>query len=180
MPRLEDERLVRGAGQFTDDWTLPEQCYAAFVRSPHAHARLQAIRSQSAARAPGVLAVLTGADYLADGRLPIAHGPVPADAVDYTRPAFGMFAGRAPLDEPQPPLAIERVRYPGEAVAVVIAESQSAARDAASLVEVDYSILPALFDPLDAFKPDAPLISPGAPDNVGVDASFGDFVQATR
>src|SRR5229473_399519 len=180
MPRLEDERLVRGAGQFTDDWTLPEQCYAAFVRSPHAHARLQAIRSQSAARAPGVLAVLTGADYLADGRLPIAHGPVPADAVDYTQPAFGPFDGRRPLDEPQPPLAVERVRYPGEAVAVVLAETQGAARDAASLVEVDYSILPAVRDPLDALARDAPLISPGAVDNVAVEATFGDVVQLAR
>src|SRR5712692_3629993 len=142
MPRLEDERLVRGAGRYTDDWTLPDQCYAAFVRSPHAHALVLTVRTSAAARAPGVLAVLTGADYLADHRHAIAHGPVPADSVDHTRPAFGPCDGRAPLDEPQLPLAVERVRYPGEAVAVVIAETQMTARDAATLVEVDYRVLP--------------------------------------
>src|SRR5258708_17582806 len=73
MPRLEDERLVRGAGQFTDDWTLPDQCYAAFVRSPHAHALVLAVRTSAAARAPGVLARLTRPDYPARPRDAIAH-----------------------------------------------------------------------------------------------------------
>jgi len=181
MPRLEDERLVRGAGVFTDDWSRAgPACYAAFVRSPHAHARLVAIRTDAAARAAGVLAVLTGADYLADRRLPIAHGPVPADAVEYTRPAFGASDGRPPVDAPQPPLAVERVRYQGEAVAVVIAESAAAARDAASLVEVDYATLPAVIEQLDALGAEAPLIVPGAPDNVGVDATFGDPIAVQR
>jgi aerobic carbon-monoxide dehydrogenase large subunit len=183
MPRHEDARLVRGAGQFTDDWPLldwQQQCYAAFVRSPHAHARVLALRKDAALNAPGVLAVLTGADYLADGLLPIAHAPVPADAVEYARPAFGAFNGRGPLDEPQLPLAVERVRYPGEAVAVVIAETPAVAADAASLIEVEYAVLPAVFDQLDALEPDAPLISPGAPDNVGVDATFGDSLAVDR
>src|SRR5579859_2485428 len=168
MPRLEDARLVRGGGQFTDDATLSHQCYAAFVRSPYAHALLGAIRSQAATRAPGVLAVLTGADYLADGGLPIRHAPVPADAVEYARPAF---ADAVPLDEPQWPLALDRVRYPGEAIAVVLAESAAAARDAASLVEVDYAVLPAVSDALRALDPLAPVITRDASDNVGVDAT---------
>src|SRR5258708_13819602 len=118
IARREDEGVLRGAGQYTDDVALPDQSYAAFVRSPHAHAEVVAVRSHVAARAAGVLAVLTGADYLADGRLPIAHGPVPSDAVDYTQPAFGPFDGRVPLDAPHPPLAGDPPRYPAEAVAL--------------------------------------------------------------
>src|SRR5437879_6277789 len=130
MPRLEDQRLLRGNGCYTDDWNLPQQVYAAFVRSPHAHAEVLAIRTAPAAAAPGVLAVLTAADYLADGCVGIRHAPVPADTLHYDRPAFGTFDGRQPFDQPQLPLASDRVRYPGEAVAVVIAESQLAAADA--------------------------------------------------
>src|ERR1700738_1718395 len=100
MPRVEDPRLLRGEGCFTDDWTLPsaeKPTYAAFVRSPHAHARVLAIRTQIAAAAPGVLAVLVGSEYLADGCQGISHAPVPSDAVDFQGPAFGMFDGRRPL-----------------------------------------------------------------------------------
>ncbi|HEY0584456.1 MAG TPA: xanthine dehydrogenase family protein molybdopterin-binding subunit, partial [Chloroflexota bacterium] len=116
LPRLEDGRLLRGEGRFTDDWSLPDQTWAAFVRSPHAHARIGSISTQAARDRPGVLAVLTAADYVADGCLGIRHAPIPADTLDVTRPAFGPADARPPLDEPQFPLARERVRYPGEAV----------------------------------------------------------------
>ena len=156
MPRLEDERLLRGHGRYTDDWHLPNQAYAAFVRSPHAHADILAIHTTAATAANGVLAILTAADYLADGCVGIRHMPVPADTVHFDRPAFGEFDGRLPFDEPHLPLASERVRYPGEAVAVVIAETQHAASDAASLVEVDYAVLPAVSDAREALAADAP------------------------
>src|SRR5438105_1688675 len=101
LPRFEDLRLVRGAGRYTDDVSLPNQAYAAFVRSPHPHARIISIDTHQAASAPGVLAVLTGADYLRDGGRGIAHSPLPADAIEYTRPAF------TGLNEAHMPLAVE-------------------------------------------------------------------------
>ena len=183
MPRMEDPRFLRGEGCFTDDWPLePGQpiAYAAFVRSPYARARVLAVRTQAAARAPGVLAVLTGRDYLADGCRGIAHAPVPADAVDYQQPAFGTFDGRRPLDEPQLPLAVDTVRYPGEAVAVVVAETLPAARDAASQIEVDYDSLPAVSEARGALAAGAPVLFAGAPDNVAVAATFGDHVAVVR
>jgi aerobic carbon-monoxide dehydrogenase large subunit len=180
MPRLEDARLLRGNGRYTDDWHLPDQTWAAFVRSPHAHARILSIQTRAAAAAPGVLAVLTGAEYLADGCVGIPHIPVPADTVDHARPAFGAFDGRKPLDQPQLPLAVGRARHPGEAVAVVIAETQSAAVDAANLVEVEYERLQAVSDVLDALAAEAPLVQSGAPGNVAVDAVFGDPAQVEQ
>ncbi len=174
LRRLEDSRFLRGEGQYTDDFSKPGQAYAAFVRSPHAHARVHFIRSAAAASAPGVLLVLTGQDYVADGCQGLRHAPVPADAIDYQRPSFG-----PALDEPHLPLAVDKVRYPGEAVAVVVAETPQAAKDAAQLVEVDYAPLPAVSDPQAATKPGAPNLWPSAPDNVAVTATFGD-ARATR
>ncbi|HEV7664588.1 MAG TPA: xanthine dehydrogenase family protein molybdopterin-binding subunit [Chloroflexota bacterium] len=174
LPRLEDERLLRGQGRYTDDWTLPDQTFAAFVRSPHAHARVLAIDLTAAQAAPGVVAVLTAADYLADGCVGLRHAPVPADTIDYTRPAFGPTDTRPPLDEPQLPLAHERVRYPGEALAVVIAESPAAARDAADQVTVEYALLAAVSDAHAALADHAPRLTEAAPDNLAVAASFGD------
>src|SRR5436305_13278031 len=82
LPRVEDDRLLTGRGRFTDDETEPRQAWCMFVRSPHAHARIAAIRIAAAARAPGVLAVLTGEDYVADGLQPIDHVPNPIDMHD--------------------------------------------------------------------------------------------------
>src|SRR4051812_5979836 len=79
MPRFEDMRLVRGAGRYTDDMSLPEQTCAVFVRAPHAHARVVRIETSAACRMSGVLAVLTGADYVADGFVGMSHMPNPAD-----------------------------------------------------------------------------------------------------
>src|SRR4029453_4626233 len=88
MPRFEDLRLVRGAGQYSDDVAMPGQAYAVFVRSPHAHARLKRIDTTAARAMPGVLAVLTGADYVADGLRGALQRPNPAGAIDVKVRAF--------------------------------------------------------------------------------------------
>jgi carbon-monoxide dehydrogenase large subunit len=171
LPRFEDLRLVRGKGRYTDDISVPGQAHAVFLRSPHAHARIRRIDAAAARAMPGVLAVLTGADYLADGLAGAMQGPVPADAVDVK---FKAFAGTNHhiLDEPQLPLAADRLRYPGEALAVVVAESVALARDAAEAIAVDYDVLPAATDVRRAIGREP--IWPAAPDNVGLDEEFGD------
>ncbi len=168
LRRLEDARLLVGDGRYTEDWSLPGQVSAAFVRSPHAHARIVSLEIADAVCAPGVLGVFTAADYAADGCQPIRHAPIPADTIDYTRPAF------RGVDEPQPPLAADRVRYVGEALAVVIATSPGLARDAAELVEVEYEVLPSVSDGSMALAASAPDVSPLAPGNLGASAEFGD------
>ncbi len=134
QPRVEDPRLLTGRGRFTDDLHLPGETWCAFVRSPHAHARIRSVRTPSA---PGVLAVLTGADYVADGLRPIDHIPNPLEVYDVGRKAFA-----DPVEGTQWPLAVETVRHVGEPVAAVVAESALTARDAAERVEVDYEVLP--------------------------------------
>src|SRR5580704_13286041 len=131
MPRFEDLRLVAGRGRFSDDVAFAGQVYAAFVRSPHAHARLGAIDTAAAAKLPGVLTIITAADYAAAGGRGIVHMPNPADAHDVKRRAFAGPGRRTPFDAPHPPLAAERVRYVGEPVAMVVAETAAAAQDAA-------------------------------------------------
>ncbi|MBV9582523.1 MAG: xanthine dehydrogenase family protein molybdopterin-binding subunit [Chloroflexi bacterium] len=174
LPRFEDLRLVRGAGHYTDDFSYPDQAYAAFVRSPHAHARIVRIDPTPAQDAPGVIAVLTGADYLADGHTGIAHAALPTDAVNPRQPAFHYPAGTPPFDEPQLPLAVDRVRHVGEPVAVVIAETAALARDAADLVAVDYEGEPAVAGIDAALQPGAPSVWAAVPDNVALDGEHGD------
>jgi carbon-monoxide dehydrogenase large subunit len=175
LPRLEDRRLITGAGRYTDDVPFAGAAHAAFIRSPYAHARIGAIRTGAALGAPGVIAVLTAADYLADGHRAIAHVPNPADAVEWTRPGFVAPEGTPPVaDIPQLPLAYDRVRHAGEAVAVVIAETAAQARDAVELVDVDYEPLRAVVDAHDALAPGAPQIWDQAPGNRCFDLAFGD------
>jgi carbon-monoxide dehydrogenase large subunit len=174
MPRFEDLRLVRGAGRYSDDVSVPGQAFAVFVRSPHAHARIVGIDISAAHGRPGVRAVLTGADYVADGFIGMAHFPNPADAVDVKVPTFVPMPDRKILDELQLPLAVGCVRYVGEAVAVVVAESVLAARDAAEAVAVEYEALPAVTDALEALAEGAPVLWPGAPGNLALDNAFGD------
>jgi carbon-monoxide dehydrogenase large subunit len=174
MPRFEDLRLVRGAGSYTDDVSVPGQAFAVFVRAPHAHAAIKSIDASSARSRPGVLAVLTGDDYVADGHVGMAHFPNPADAVDIRFPSFASKPEQKILDERQLPLAVSRVRYVGEAVAVVVADTLLAARDAAECVQVEYEVLPAVTDVLEALAPGAPTISPDAPGNLALDHAFGD------
>jgi carbon-monoxide dehydrogenase large subunit len=174
LPRFEDLRLVRGAGRYTDDVTVAGQAYAVFVRSPHAHAEIASIDTAMALARPGVLAVLTGADYVADGLGGLSHFPNPNDANDVTVPTFRPTPQHRVLDEHHLPLAVERARYVGEPVAVVVAESLIAARDGAEAVMVEYRVLPSVTDALAALAPGAPVLWPAAPDNVCVDNAFGD------
>jgi carbon-monoxide dehydrogenase large subunit len=173
LPRLEDNRLVRGGGHFTDDFSYPNQVYAAFVRSPHAHADIVKIDVSATKRAQGVLAIFTGRDYLADGLTAIVHGALPTDAVNPREPAFH-YTGRPPFDQPQLPLAVDRVRHVGEPVAVVIAETAGLARDGAEMVDVEYAILPAVADISDALQPGAATVWDAVPDNVALDGEHGD------
>jgi len=137
LARVEDRRLLTGSGRYTDDERYDGQAWCAFVRSPHAHARILAIRKDEALRIPGVLTVLTGADYAADGLQPIDHVPNPLDMHDIQRRAFD-----DPRHWPHWPLARDKVRHVGEPLAAVVAGTAEQARDAAERVEVEYQPLP--------------------------------------
>ena len=179
VERKEDYRFLTGAGQYTDDVALPRQTYAVFVRSPHAHAKIRSIKKDAALKAPGVLAVFTGEDLAAAkvGGLPCGWLITGTD-------------GQPMKEPPHPPLAQGKVRYVGDHVAVVIAESQSAARDAADLVQVDYEPLPAVVDASKATQKGAPALHDIAPDNkcytwalgdkAAVDAAFAKAAHVTK
>ncbi|MFL5031505.1 MAG: xanthine dehydrogenase family protein molybdopterin-binding subunit [Xanthobacteraceae bacterium] len=179
IPRLEDVRLVAGQGRYTDDLAPADGCWAYVVRSPHPHAAIRAVCTERARGLPGVLAVLTAADYQADGLKPIPHLANPADAIDPKRPSFARGAGAVVIEIPQPVLAADRVRYVGEAVAVVIADTPAQAKDAAEAIEIAYEVLPAIASLDDALQENAPLLSPDVPGNICLSASFGD-AQATE
>jgi aerobic carbon-monoxide dehydrogenase large subunit len=172
--RKEDERLLLGRGRFVDDLHFAGEAHAVFVRAAHAHARILSIDTGAAAKAPGVLAVLTGRDWAADGLSGLNHMPNNADHLDPAKPAFG--PGTLPT-KPLPlmqPLAGDRVRHVGEAVAMVVAETEAQARDAAELVHVDYAPLSAVTDPRAAMAPGAPVLWEGWPDNIFVADAKGD------
>src|SRR4029077_11298732 len=174
VPRKEDFRLLTGRGRFGDDLVLPRQARAAFVRSPHAHARIVAVDKAAALAVPGVLAVLTAADYAADGLGPIPHNPglsAPPD-VQARR------TGAPPLATPHYPLPADRARFVGEPVALVIAETIAAAKDCAELAEITYEPLPAVVRAVDAVAPGAPILWNEAPDNVCIDIEVGDATAA--
>jgi carbon-monoxide dehydrogenase large subunit len=174
VPRLEDERLVRGEGRYVDDNDVPDALHAWFVRTPYASARITSLDVSSAQAMDGVVAVLTAADYLRDGGRAIAHGPVPADNVDPRRKAFDPAQGHVALDVPQQVIADAVVRHAGEIVAMIVAHSAVQAQDASELVEVGYEQLPLVLDPLAATEPDAPQLWPQASRNICLDAAFGD------
>ncbi|MGH7345948.1 MAG: xanthine dehydrogenase family protein molybdopterin-binding subunit, partial [Candidatus Rokuibacteriota bacterium] len=150
--RREDPRLVTGAGCYTDDVNLPGQAYASMVRSPHAHARIVRIDTAAALASPGVLAVLTGADLVADGLKAISHRPVPTNPheVPLKSPDGSAFFVSEPL-----PLPVDRARFAGEPVAMVVAETALAARDGAERVTVEWKPLPAVVTSADAIAADA-------------------------
>ena len=128
VTRLEDARLLTGHGRYQDDTNLPGQLHAVFLRSPHAHAKIRAIDTSAAAAAPGVRAIYTGADYAADG-LAMPKAAMPRKKAD-----------GSPMFAPQrPALVVDRARYVGDPVAMIIAETLAQAKDAAELVEVDYA-----------------------------------------
>jgi carbon-monoxide dehydrogenase large subunit len=142
-PRKEDARLVTGKTNWTDNLVLPGMLHMAFVRSPHAHARVTSVDLSRARQMPGVVAAFSGADFPDQGSLPCAW-PVTPDIVI----------------PPHPPMATEEVRYVGEAVAVVVARDRYTAADAASAVEVDYQPLPPVLDIRTALNDDAPKVHP--------------------
>jgi len=133
--RVEDQRFVTGQGRYVDDITLPGQCYGVAVLSPHAHARIKRIDVAKAMATPGVLAVLTGADAVADKLGSFTAHLMPED--------FGAPKGHRTF---QPVLNADKVRFAGDRVAFVVAETVGQARDAAELVDVDYEVVPAMVD----------------------------------
>jgi carbon-monoxide dehydrogenase large subunit len=141
MRRTEDPRLLTGRGKYAADFRLPGMLHAAVLRSPHAHAQVGAIRARAALGLPGVTAVVTAEDLGAIGRIPVRLGPRPAIVACL-----------------QPPLARDTVRYVGEPVAVVIAESRYLAEDALERIEVDWTPLPAVADAARAMERDAPVL----------------------
>ena len=182
--RVEDQRLLTGEGRFTDD-AAPEGAARAFVvRSPHAHARIRTIDTARAAALPGVLAVLTGADAAADGMRPIPHDP------GWTGPPdteLRLPEGFEVAVTPNVPLPVDTVRYCGEAVALVVAETAATAADAGELVEVDYEPLPAVTEARAAMADGAPRIWPGCANNLALTCEVGDrraadaaFAEAAR
>ena len=163
MTRREDLRLLTGAGQYIDDLSLPNEAHIAFVRSPHAHARIVSIDASAATAAPGVIAVLTGADLAADGigEFPIGPGLVRADGKPMTAPPY--YA-----------LATDAARFVGQAVAAVVAQTRRQAEDAVEQVAVEYEELPAVTGIEAALAPGAPQVSPDVPGNVTAEAKWGD------
>jgi carbon-monoxide dehydrogenase large subunit len=163
LRRFEDRRLLTGKGRFQDDVSLPRQAYAVFVRSPHAHAAIHAVDTAAALAAPGVLAVYTGADYR-DGGLAMPRAAMPRKKAD-----------GSPMFAPQrPALVVDRVRYVGDPVAMVIAESLDMARDAAECVGVEYRPLPAVTSVAEAARPEAPRLWDDNSDNISHTYERGD------
>ncbi len=154
VPRTEDPRLLTGNGHYTDDVTLPHQAYAVFVRSPHAHADIKSIDKTAAEAMPGVIGVLTGADYAADGL-----GHITGGSPHKRRDGSPMYR------PPRPALTNDRVRHVGEPVAMVIAASVAQAKDAAEAVMVDYTPLPTVLSTELANQSGQPAIWPDCPDN---------------
>ncbi|MGH2458719.1 MAG: xanthine dehydrogenase family protein molybdopterin-binding subunit, partial [Chloroflexota bacterium] len=166
VKRREDPRLITGRATYTDDVRLSNLAYVAFVRSPHAHARIKRIDTSRARSAAGVVAVVTGQDLA---------GKVNGIPTAWLIPNSDL---KTPT---HPPLAVDTVRYVGDAVAAVVAESRAAARDAVDLVDVDYEPLPVVVDGEKATQAGAPQLHPDVPNNVAfrwttkggdVDAAF--------
>jgi carbon-monoxide dehydrogenase large subunit len=164
--RKEDFRFLTGQGRFTDDINRPGQLHAWFVRSPHAHARIKRVDTAAAAKAPGVAAVFTGADMAADkvGSLPCGWTVTDRHGTAHKAP-------------PHFPLARDKVRYVGDHVAVVIAETYAQAKEAGEQVVVDYEELPAIANPAKAMAGGAPQVHDEAPDNLCYDWVLGDEAQ---
>jgi carbon-monoxide dehydrogenase large subunit len=161
--RKEDDTLVRGKGKYTDDINLPGQAYAVIVRSTHAHGVLKKVDTAEAKKLPGVLGIWTGEDMVAAG--------------------YGNFVSRMPLKSKdgsallqsnKPILAVGKVRFVGDPIAVVVAETLAQARDAAEAVELDIDPLPAVTSAADAIKPGAPQLYDSVPNNMVLDYYYGD------
>jgi carbon-monoxide dehydrogenase large subunit len=169
--RREDLRLVTGQGCYTDDLSLPGQVHAAVVRSPHAHAIIRSIDKTAALALPGVITVLTGKDWLADGMKPT---PIKTFSFHPAEVPLLNTDGSPPFIAPDFPLPQDKVRFAGEAVAIVVAETLAAAKDGGERVVIDYVSLPCVTFAQDAAKSGAPLLHEHHGSNVCVDALVGD------
>src|SRR6202162_310121 len=161
--RTEDDTLVRGKGKYTDDFNLPGQAYAWIVRSSHAHGIIRGIDSEAAKAMPGVLGVWTGADLASADYGPYTCG-LPLKSRD----------GSPLLQTNRPALVSDKVRFVGDPVAFVVAETLAQARDAGEAVVLDIDPLPAVTDPVEAAKPGAPQLYDHIPNNVALDYHHGD------
>jgi len=161
--RKEDDTLVRGKGKYTDDFSLPNQAYAWMVRSSHAHGIIKAIATSAAKAMPGVLGVWTGADLATASYNPFTCG-LPLKNRD----------GSPLLQTNRFALATDKVRFVGDPLAFVVAETLAQAKDAAEAVELDIEPLPAVTNAAEAAKPGAPLLYDHIPNNVALDYHYGD------
>jgi carbon-monoxide dehydrogenase large subunit len=164
--RKEDDTLVRGHGRYTDDFNLPGQAYCVVVRSTHAHGLIRGIDLTAAKAMPGVLGVWTGTDLDAAGYGPFTCG-LPLKSRD----------GSPLLQTNRQPLATDKVRFVGDAIAFVVADTLARARDAAEAVVADIEPLPAVTDPEDAARPGAPQLYEHIPNNVALDYHYGDMAK---
>ncbi|GIL05197.1 MAG: carbon monoxide dehydrogenase [Betaproteobacteria bacterium] len=176
VERKEDYRFLTGAGQYTDDVTLPNQSYGYFLRSPHAHAKIKSIDTSAAKKAPGVLGVFTGKDVASVGGLPCGWLITSIDGT--------------PMKEPRHPIIAEqKVLHVGDQVALVVADTLAQAKAAAALIEVDYEILPAVVDTATAAKAktavheiaaDNVCYTWGCGDKAATDAAFAKAAHVTK
>jgi carbon-monoxide dehydrogenase large subunit len=163
VPRFEDPRLVRGGGRYVDDVQIPGVAYGVVLRSPHGHARINSIDTAAAKTAPGVLAIITGADWTKAGL-----GDLPSHGGLKRRDGSPMFKPRYTV------LAETHTRWVGDPVAFIVAETAAQALDAAELVQVDYEELPAATSTADAVKPGAARVYDECPDNISFTELIGD------
>ena len=166
VPRTEDPRLLKGVGRYVDDIRLANLAHGYILRSPLAHALIKSIDVSSAKAVPGVLAILTGADFEAAG----LNGIV-TDVANAKRPD-----GTPIFRPPRPALVTNKVRVVGDHVAFVVAETLDQAKDAAELIEVDYEPLPAMVGTAAAAEPDAVPVWDECPDNISFEHNVGDAV----
>ncbi|MGA1600247.1 MAG: xanthine dehydrogenase family protein molybdopterin-binding subunit, partial [bacterium] len=162
IKRVEDQRFITGAGQYTDDLVLPRMTHAYILRSPFAHAKINGVNTEAAQAAPGVVAVFTGEDVKDVNGVPCGW------QVNFSSTGETM-------REPKHPLLVhDKARHVGDSVAVVIAETREQARDAAELIEVDYQELAPVVESPDALKAGAPKVHDDLPDNMVYDWELGD------
>ncbi|MGE5366193.1 MAG: xanthine dehydrogenase family protein molybdopterin-binding subunit, partial [Betaproteobacteria bacterium] len=176
VARFEDPRLIRGGGRFVDDIKLPGMAHGVVLRSPHAHAKIRSIDVTAAKAAPGVLTILTAADVKVAG-----YGDLPVPGGLKRRDGTPMYKPRYPI------LAVDRVRWVGDYVAFVVAETATQAFDAAEMIVVDYKELPSVTSTTEAPKPGAPRVWEDCPHNICFVELIGDkaandaaFARATR